>query len=77
MDEDRFYYKYNLNKNDSLLLDSIRNSSYKCKKCNRSIIIATQDRALCPSCGHWVYKSDALEFEYKLREEMKKRRKDK
>jgi DNA-directed RNA polymerase subunit RPC12/RpoP len=77
MHDDIEYYRQKMKKDDSKVFDSLNKMSYKCKKCNRTVVISRQDRALCPDCGHWVYKSDALEFIYKLREEMKKRRNDK
>ena len=64
--DDSVYYKHRLSKNDSKMLDSINKASYKCKRCNRTVVINRQDRALCPDCGHWVYKSDELEFKYRL-----------
>jgi rRNA maturation endonuclease Nob1 len=70
MHEDSVYYRHRLSKSDDKLLDSIRNASYKCKRCGRTVVINKQDRALCPDCGHWVYKSDELEFKYKIKEAM-------
>jgi len=46
---------------------------YRCK-CSHTIIIPSfVDRQLCDHCGHWVYRTPKLEFEYKLREEMRKK----
>ena len=70
MDDDSVYYRHRLSKKDDRLLDSIRDASYKCKRCNKTVVINKQDRALCPDCGHWVYKTDALEFKYKIKEAM-------
>ena len=70
-------YDYKNRNDDSKIFDDLNKYSYKCKRCNRTVIIAKRDRSMCPDCGHWVYKSDALEFKYKLQEEMKKRRNDK
>ena len=37
------------------------------------VVIPTyKDRTLCSYCGFWVYKTPKLEFEYKLKEKMKK-----
>ncbi len=42
-------------------------------KCGHVVIIPVyKDRTLCGHCGFWVYKTPKLEFEYKLKEKMKK-----
>lgn len=42
-------------------------------KCGHVVVIPTyKDRTLCGHCGFWVYKTPKLEFEYKLKEKMKK-----
>ena len=70
MEDDSVYYKRKLNDFDGMVFNALNKMSYKCKKCNRTVVISRQDRALCPNCGHWVYKSDELEFKYKIKEAM-------
>ena len=42
-------------------------------KCGHVVMIPVyKDRTLCSYCGFWVYKTPKLEFEYKLKEKMKK-----
>ena len=42
-------------------------------KCGHVVIIPVyKNRTLCGHCGVWVYKTPKLEFEYKLKEKMKK-----
>ena len=51
------------------LLEVMREISYKCP-CGKTVMISKQDRALCPDCGHWVYKTRELEFRYKMKERL-------
>lgn len=44
----------------------------KCKKCGHTILVARKDRIICSYCGNWVYKNDKTEFEYKMKEKLKK-----
>ena len=67
--------KSEIEKEMDRILDEMRKASYKCK-CGRTVLIANQDRALCENCGHWVYKSKALEFKYKLQENLIKERRN-
>lgn len=46
---------------------------YQCKLCGRKEIIGAQrDRVICSHCGHYIYKSEELEFKYKMLEAIKK-----
>lgn len=48
------------------------NNSVKCK-CGHSMKITNKyKRQICRWCGHWVYKDKKTEFEYKLKEQLRK-----
>ena len=54
-------------------LNTLTPHTYQCKHCGRKRIIKiNQDRVLCDHCGHYVYKSDKIEFRYKCMEALKK-----
>lgn len=58
--------------NPTKYYEKISDVKHKCK-CSHTVIIPEFiDRQLCDYCGHWIYRNPKLEFEYKLREEMKK-----
>lgn len=40
-----------------------------CKCGKRKVIPAYVDRLICDWCGHWIYRTKAIEFKYKLNEE--------
>lgn len=47
--------------------------SYQCKICGRKEIIRfDKDRRLCSHCGHYIYKSEELERQYKFKENLMK-----
>lgn len=52
--------------------DAIADIKSKCKCGHTKVIPVYVDRIICNYCGHWIYRTPKLEFEYKLREEMKK-----
>jgi len=45
-----------------------------CKCGKRKVIPSYVDRLICDWCGHWIYRTKAIEFKYKLKEENKKRK---
>lgn len=47
-----------------------------CKCGRRKVIPAYVDRLICDWCGHWVYRTKAIEFKYKLNEEKTKKEKE-
>ena len=54
-------------------LDALVPYTYQCKICGRKRIIRyNEDRTLCDHCGHYIYKSDKIEFRYKCMEALKK-----
>lgn len=39
----------------------------KCKHCGHSMqFLSKKDRLICSWCSNWVYKSDSIEFKYKM-----------
>ena len=55
------------------LVDALAPHKYQCKICGRKEYIGVKrDRALCSHCGHYIYKSEALEFKYKVEEALRK-----
>jgi len=45
---------------------------YTCKCGHRVIITNKQDKTICDWCGHYVFKSKKDEFEFRLKEKMKR-----
>ena len=45
---------------------------YTCKCGHRVIITNKQDKVVCDWCGHYVFKSKKDEFEFRLKEQMKR-----
>lgn len=53
--------------------DTLQKHSYQCKNCGRKEVIRfDMDRRLCSHCGHYIYKSDELERQYKFKENLMK-----
>ena len=67
--------KSEIEKDMDNLLEEMRKITYVCK-CGKRVMISQQDRALCGECGHWVYKNKALEFKYKMKENLIKERRN-
>lgn len=45
-----------------------------CKHCGYSILIpAHKKNKLCKTCGHWVFRNDKDEFEYRMNEQLKRK----
>lgn len=62
-------HSYNIENKRHASLSSI---TKKCKNCGHSIQFVDLDRIICSHCGLWVYKNDKLEFQYKMKEKIKK-----
>lgn len=60
-----------LNKEDTKIFNSLAKCKVKCK-CGHSIVMPKADRTICSHCGHWIYRTPAIEFRYKMKERMKK-----
>lgn len=51
----------------------LQSCSYQCKRCGRKEVIRHNlDRRLCSHCGHYIYKSEELENQYKFKEKLMK-----
>lgn len=60
-------FKQDIKRNQERSKDTI-----KCK-CGCSTVITNKtDRCICRWCGKWLYRTPAIEFEYILKEKMKK-----
>ena len=57
------------------LWEAYRKTARKCKKCgSRQSFLYTNAKAVtCHTCGNLIYRSDKIEFEEKLKKEMKKK----
>ena len=62
--------------NDTKFFNILNSYTYKCKRCNRSVVLGMKDRKICPNCGYYVYKNDMLEFRYKMKEKLLKQEKE-
>lgn len=50
-------------------------ATIKCE-CGHSIVMSKADRTICSWCGKWVYRTKEIEFKYKLRETINKKKRD-
>lgn len=57
-------------KDDTKRFDSVSNHTIKCS-CGHSIL-TTKQKQLCDWCGKYVYKDKKLEFEERLKNNLKK-----
>ena len=39
-----------------------------CKHCGHTKLLGNQDKVICDHCGHYVFKNDAIEFNYRLKQ---------
>lgn len=51
--------------------DQISKATVYCKCGHGSVFSIQTDRIICSYCGHYVYRTPQLEFEYKLKEKMR------
>ena len=57
----------------SMFTTNISPYQRQCKNCGRKRIVKMgRDRVLCDWCGHYIYKSDEIEFKYKMMEAIRK-----
>jgi len=60
---------------DKKLSAACHKVKYYCKNCGHSVIIINKvKKNLCDWCGHYVFKNDRDEFEYRLKEKLNKLR---
>lgn len=53
--------------------ESIAKGKIYCTKCGHSLLMGTQDKAICDWCDHYVFKDKKAEFKYRLKEQMLKK----
>ena len=59
-------------KQDHILFDALSKMRVLCK-CSHSVFIPNYlDRVICSYCGNWVYRTQQIEFQYKIKERLKK-----
>lgn len=56
---------------DTKKFNSMSKNRVRCK-CSHTVIIVRVDRLICSHCGNWIYRTPQLEFEYKMKEHLKK-----
>lgn len=47
-----------------------------CKVCGHSRLLGNQDKIICNHCGHYIFKDDAAEFNYRLKQRLIKQKHD-
>lgn len=57
-------------KDDSKRFKDISKYKVKCK-CGHTTIMSKAERTVCSHCGHYIYKTPAIEFRYKMKEKLK------
>lgn len=57
------------------IADEKSKATIKCK-CGHSKVMPNADRTICSWCGKWVYRTKEIEFKYKLRETINKKKRD-
>ena len=57
--------------NDTKKFNAMANDTIKCK-CGHSVLLGKNKRIICTFCGRWVFKDKKDEFEYRLRERLRK-----
>lgn len=56
----------------SRLFDSMTSCSYKCA-CGHTVLMTKRvDKIVCKNCGKYVFKSKKDEFDYRIKEKMKR-----
>lgn len=57
-------------------LEDIQKTSYKCR-CGHTVVITNKEgRAICSNCHKWVFKDKRTEFEYRIKENQIKERRN-
>lgn len=58
-----------------ILATKIGELKVQCKKCgHKEIFVKGVERKLCSYCGNYIYKNNEIEFKYKLRESIRKKK---
>lgn len=60
----------------AILLNHQTNSRKKCKVCGHGRLLGKRDKVICTHCGHYIFKDDTTEFNYRLNESMIKANKN-
>lgn len=45
----------------------------KCKHCGHTLIMGNSKKKICTHCGYYVYRNNKIEFQERLKQEMRKR----
>ena len=51
---------------------SLENVKFKCKCGHRTVIPKGIEKQICSWCGHYVFRDKKVEFEYRMKERLKK-----
>lgn len=57
-------------KEDSKIFNDKSKYKVKCKCGCSTVMTKTTDRCICRWCQHWLYRTPAIEFKYKLKEKL-------
>lgn len=57
---------------DTKIIEELNKFKVKCKHCGHSVVLVKMDRAICSWCKNYVYKTPAIEFRYKITNELRR-----
>ena len=53
------------------IMEKLAKHKRYCKNCGHSQIVINVDKTICTWCGHYIFRDDKAEFEYKLKQKIK------
>lgn len=63
----------NLIKKDKIKAEVYNQNKFPCKHCGHKQLVPNfMKRNLCDWCGHWVFRNDKDEFEFRMQEQIKR-----
>lgn len=55
-----------------LMFDILTVLKKKCKHCGHTMILGKSEKKICTHCGYYVYRNNKIEFQERLKQEMRK-----
>ena len=56
------------------LQDNITKNRIICSNCGHSVLFNKMDKTICKWCNHYVFKNKKVEFEYRLKESINRKK---